>query len=183
MSILLIIALILAWPTYGLSLLAWLVLLHFSSKRKLKGIDRMRENQPLIDSLFRKQHAEFVRTLDLPYLSGLRLSEADANQCARHLINYLAHNPDEAALFIKGLEKWKPLNSTQLSDPVTAARSEKQYNAKGEIHLTSYRAIEALMTNNKGLKCFELIDLGKLMQERILLDTRLTMLSPGSRHD
>lgn len=170
MGLLFIVALVLAWPTFGLSILAWLVLAFFKSKAKVDAIDERENRKALIEPVFGGRFSEFFKALDIPILHGSHVSEADAHQCGRHIMTYLAHNPQEGALFLQGLKKWQTKGSHQLCDPVTAAKSERDYDAKAEIHLVSYRAVEALMANNNNLRCFRSINFGKVMEERMILD-------------
>lgn len=170
MGWLFLLALVLAWPTFGLSILAWLVLAFFKSKGKVDAIVERDNRKVLIEPIFGGRFSEFFKALDMPILHGYCVDESDAYQCGRHIMNFLAHNPQEGALFLQGLKKWKTKGSYQLCDPVTAAESERTYNAKAEIHLVSYRAVEALMTNNNGLRCFGAINYGKLVEQRVMLD-------------
>jgi hypothetical protein len=172
MALLFLLALVLAWPTFGLSILAWLALAFFKSKTKVDAIAERENRKALVEPIFGGRFADFFRALDMPILYDHRMDEATAHQCGRHIMNYLAHNPQEGALFMQGLKKWATKGSNQLCDPVTAAEAERSYDAKGEIHLVSYRAVEALMTNNKGLACFHSIDFGKLVTQRTMLDLR-----------
>lgn len=169
MGILFVVALILAWPTFGLSLVAWFVLVWFNSRHKVAGINRREELKNVIEPLFMGRFADFFHALDMPTLTE-ELTEQEAYQCGRHVMNYLAHNPSEAAIFMKGLEKWRTKGSPTLCDPVTAASDENNLNAKGEIHLTAYRAVEVLMTNNSDLRCFSKINLPLVALNRSTLE-------------
>lgn len=172
-GILFIVALILAWPTFGLSLVAWFVLAWFKARQKVAGINRREELKTVIEPLFQERFSDFFYALDMPTAFDEELTEQEAHQCGRHVMNYLAHNPSEAAIFMKGLEKWRTKGSPTLCDPVTAASDEKNLNAKGEIHLTSYRAVEAVMTNNAGLRCFSKISLPQVALNRSTLEVNL----------
>lgn len=158
MGILFVVALVLAWPTFGLSLVVWFVLAWSKAKNKVAKSDRREELKTVIEPLFQGRFADFYYALDVPTIGG-NPSEQEAHQCGRHVMNYLAQNPSEAALFMKGLDKWKTKGSTTLCDPVTAAHNEKTTPQKGEIHLTSYRAIEAIKTNNPNLSCFKYVSI------------------------
>ncbi len=68
MGLLFIVALVLAWPTFGLSLVAWFVLMWFNAKQKVAGIHRREEMKTVIEPLFRGQFAEFFLALDVPTL-------------------------------------------------------------------------------------------------------------------
>lgn len=173
MSILFIVALVLAWPTFGLSLIAWFVLAWFKARQKVTGINRREEVKTTIDPLFQNRFSDFFYALDMPTTSDEELTEQEAHQCGRHIMSYLAHNPSEAAIFMKGLDKWRTKGNPTLCDSVTAAGDEKNLNAKGEIHLTSYRAVEAVMTNNSGLRCFSKVSLPLVSLNRSTLEVNL----------
>lgn len=153
---------LLAWPTFGLSLVVWFAILHFKSKNESERISQRNSRKVLLEPLFNERFDAFFRSLDVPVQIGAEVSNDDAFKCGRHIMTYIAHNSEEGALFISGLKKWQTKGSYQLCDPITAAQIEKSHDIKGEIHLVSYRAIEALMTNNERLHCFHDIDLIKV---------------------
>ena len=170
MAILFIVALVLAWPTFGLSLVAWFVL-HFIKSNGDEQKRTVRESgKLLLEPLFAGRFAKFFTTLDVPILDWAELNDADAEKCGRHIMAYLAHNPEEGALFIRGLQKWKTKGAHHPLDPVIAAESENMSQRKGEIHLASYRAIESLMTNNRQLTCFRAVCLPTVTLYRGLLE-------------
>ena len=153
MGWLFILALIFAIPTFGLSLVAWFILAWLNAKQKVAGINRREEMKTVIEPLFGGQFAEFFLALDVPTMFE-EFTPEEARQCGRHIMNYLAHNPSETALFMKGLEKHRARTGDVALDPVGAARDEHRRNAKAEIHLTSYRAITAITTNNASVGSF-----------------------------
>lgn len=170
MMILLIIALVLAWPTYGLSLIAWGAILIL--KCKLPNGSNARKSH--LESIFHGRYADFFLSLDIPTVSalyGTSMSADEANQCGRHIANYISRHPDEMKLFISGLERWRTKGSPELCDPVTAAREECRFKAWGEIHIVSWRAAEAVMKNNRHLTCFKKVDLREITAK---LDTALS---------
>lgn len=153
MGLLFIVALVFAWPTFGLSLVAWFVLMWLNAKQKVAGINRREEMKTVIEPLFRGQFAEFFLALDVPTMFEEFTAE-EARQCGRHIMNYIAHNPGEAALFMKGLEKHRAKTGGNALDPIAAAHAEASGNFKGEVHLTAYRAITAITTNNASVGSF-----------------------------
>lgn len=173
MGILFIVALILAWPTFGISLVVWCVLAWFNASQKVAGINRREEQKTVIEPLFQGRFSDFFYALDMPTTLGEELTEQEAHQCGRHIMNYLASNPSESVIFMKGLDKWRTKGSPTLCDPVTAASYEKNLNAKGAIHLTSYRAIEAVMTNNPSLGCFSKISLPLVSLNRSTMEVNI----------
>lgn len=99
MGILFVVALVLAWPTFGLSLLVWFVLMIFKGKSKADKAERREAVASMIEPLFQNQYGNFFLALDIPKLHGFEFSQADAHQCGRHIMNYFAQNPKEAAFF------------------------------------------------------------------------------------
>jgi hypothetical protein len=179
--ILFLVALLLAWPTYGLSIVAWIAVIVLRGishgKARVDAIDRREERKLLIEPLFGGEFAEFFMALDLPILIDVPIDREAAHQCGRHVMNYIAHNATEGALFIQGLKNWGTKGGNPLADPVIAAASERKFDAKGEVHLVSYRAIEAIMTNNRNLRCFHAIDYGKIVQYRSTMEMEAILQS------
>lgn len=169
MGLLFIAALVLAWPTYGLSVLLWLALLVLRTTARAGKITEREARKVFLEPLFDDRFAEFFRALDVPMMIDLRVDNDAARKCGRLIMNYIAHNPEEGALFMNGLKKWSTKGSGELYDPVVAADSERKFGAKGAIHLVSYRAIETLMRNNS-LDCFRGVDHGKVMEYRAVME-------------
>ncbi len=171
MSLLFILALLLAWPTFGLSLVAWLLLLFLKGAKQAKASEQRKVVSEVIEPLFKGRFADFYDALDVPYRWDSERTQSQSHQCGRFIMNYLAHNPGEAAIFTRGLKRWATKGSGQLCDPVEAAEFETHYDEKKEIHLTAYRAIEALMSQNN-LPCFQGIDLDAVSQYTSAIESR-----------
>lgn len=166
MGVLFLVALILAWPTLGLSLLVWAVaayLLHI--KNKVMKIERREQIGKIIEPLFTDRYAEFFIALDLPTVSTMSVDES--YQCGRHLVNYICHNPSESVIFIAALKKMADTESG-FCHPVVAVGKESLNELKGDIHILCYWGVEAIMKNNS-LKCFEKIDLSRLVKQKASL--------------
>ena len=168
MKILFLIALFLAWPTFGISIIIWFILLFLNAKENVKAIERREHNLQVIEPLFEGRFVEFFMALDIPIYGWEKITNEDAYQCGRHIMSYIAHNPEEAVILVQGLEK-KQLEYP--CDLITAAEDERDLNAKGEIHIVTYRAIEALITQNK-IKCFEKIDLAGVLERQARLEIK-----------
>ncbi len=153
MGWLFILALVFVIPSFGLSLVAWFALAWFNARQKVAGIHRREEMKTVVEPLFGGQFAEFFLALDVPTMFE-EFTPEEARQCGRHIMNYVAHNPSETAMFMKGLERHRTRTGDKALDPVGAARDEYHRNAKAEIHLTSYRAIIAITTNNSSVGPF-----------------------------
>lgn len=162
MGILFLLALVLAWPTFGLSIVAWLVLTIVHAKSVAAKADRREEVGKIIHPLFGGKYAEFYRAINVPVVFHFPDPDKEHHQAGRHIANYLAHNPEEAAIFMEGLTRWKTKGSVQLCDPISAANFERDLGGKFEIRLTAYRAIQALLVNNQNLPCFRNVDFSSL---------------------
>lgn len=165
MLLLLLVALILAWPTYGLSLVAWFLLSLIRAAARRAAIERRQERRAQLEPLFEQRFDEFFLALDVPMNTTREVTSQEATQCGRHILNYLAHNPGEASLFMKGVEKEARRFGGRKPDPVLAARRESMDHAKAEIHLSCGRAILAVATNNPNLQCFRNVDLNSLKRD------------------
>ncbi|NOV15444.1 hypothetical protein E5S70_04965 [Ensifer adhaerens] len=165
MYILVIVALVLAWPTYGLSILAWFVLRFIRISRRVAAQEKA-VRAASIESMFQGRYDKFFRLLDLPILFERSVSDEDAMRGGRHIAKYLIHNEEEATLFREGIREWC---EKDYWDPFISAEMESE-NGKAKIHLAAYRAIVALMTNNGNLRCFNAINYGKLVEAKTLLE-------------
>ena len=165
MILLLVVALILAWPTYGLSLVAWFVLSLIRVAARRAAIERRKDLRAQLEPLFEQRFDEFFLALDVPMRSKYEVTNQEATQCGRHILNYLAHNPGEAALFLKGVEKEARRFGGKQPDPVLAARREVFNGAKAEMHLSCGRAIVAVATHNPSLQCFRNVHLDLLQRD------------------
>lgn len=175
MGILFVVALLLAWPTYGLSILVWLGLMFFKAKKKVNEIDRRKEMAVVLEPLFNDRFDDFFLALDIPYVHGYHITREEAKQCGRHVMNYIAHHPSETAIFMKGLEKWRVrINSSSL-DPIEAAQAEMNLDEHAEMHYIAYRAVETIMKNNPNLKCFHKVDLAAVYEYGSAMDLALLL--------
>jgi hypothetical protein len=171
MGLLFILALLLAWPTLGLSLVAWFVLVFLKAAKRAKASAQREVIAEVIEPLFKGRFADFYDALDVPYRWDAERTQSESHQCGRFIMKYLAHNPSEAAIFTRGLKRLAAKGSGQLCDPVQAAEFETRYDEKREIHLTAYRAIEALMSQNN-LPCFQGVDLDAVSQYTSAIESR-----------
>lgn len=166
MPLLLILALILAWPTFGLSLVAWVAFAVLQAKKKQESIVRREEAKTVFEPLFREQFAAFFLALDPPTKFRQKLTEAEAHQCGRHLMNFVAHNPGETRTFMAALAQQAKRSSSGLLDPIAAAKERN-------LDLLCYRAVLALMANNHDLQCFSKIDSSKVSAEATNIEASL----------
>ncbi|WP_300725424.1 tetratricopeptide repeat protein [Pseudomonas sp.] len=163
MQIAFVVALVLAWPTFGLSVLCWAVCFYVFGRKKTKA--RIpKADLAAVEAVFQHEYADFFKALDVPYLQGAVITDGEAEQCGRHIKNYIAGNPPEIGLFFKGLAKWRTKGGDAYASPAIAAGEEFKFNLKEHVHGVSYRAIEALMINNPGLRCFKSVNLAMVSQ-------------------
>ena len=152
--------------------MALVVLVWLNAKRKIARVHRREEMKKVIEPLFRDQFAEFFLALDVP--SIMVLTPEEARHCGRQIMNYLAHNPCETELFMSGLEKHRARTGGMALDPIGAARDESDRNGMGEIHLTAYRAIMVITTNNPNVGFFRKVNLAAVaMNVRALASIEL----------
>ncbi|RVP20797.1 hypothetical protein [Sinorhizobium meliloti] len=148
------------------------VVLALISKARRKVVEAKAARAIEIEPIFNGNYREFIHWLDIPLLPGKNVSNEDAQKCGRHIERYLVHNEKEGALFVEGVAEWCRSDSL---DAMTAAEMERDVGGKGKVHLTAYRALEAVMTNNKNLNCFDSIDYGKLIGYRASLELKEAM--------
>ncbi|SMR70654.1 hypothetical protein SAMN04488030_0266 [Aliiroseovarius halocynthiae] len=161
------------------------LLVWFRSKRKaLKQADVM---NALLEGIFKGRFAEFAHAIDLPYhesaleddiISGAERPDADMHQAGRLIMGYFAHNPAEAALFLKSFKD----NGFSPEDGVDAIYDILNYEHfhenpnYGPLRLVCYRAVEALMTNNV-LPCFKSVDRARVSE----MVTEMTRMQAAAR--
>lgn len=162
MGLLLVVALVLAWPTFGLSLVAWCLLVWFSAAAKAANKKHIDQRRAVMDLAVRGRDAEFFLALDMPLKRRAELTPAEAEQCGRHVLNYVAHNSEETALLMRGVEKHSLRNGGAPFDAIAAAANETWATVKAEMHLVAYRGIVAVSTNNPNLQCFSKIEITTL---------------------
>jgi hypothetical protein len=166
MKLLFLLALLLAWPTYGISLIVWLTVHFISIEKKTDKIDAGRETAILLEPLFTNQQADFFNALEVPLKPAIgAVSHNDAHQCGRHIMNYIAHNPGELLAFVSGLKRWAS-DDGQMCHPVAAVHIERRLG-RGDVLAVSLRAIEAIVTHNPNLQCFQSIDLARLKSKHL----------------
>ena len=131
MILLLILALLLAWPTYGISLILWFALLFVRSQEKTHKINARCEKLVLFEPLFTNRQADFFEALEVPLKPAIgTISHNDAHQCGRHIMNYIAHNQSELQRFVDGLMRW-PRDDGQMCHPVTVLNIERRFGGGG----------------------------------------------------
>lgn len=177
MGMLFVAALILAWPTFGLSIVAWIVFNFYHVKKRVDQNEKAKTSglAVVISKVFDGEHEKFFRSLDIPLLTGYEITEEDAHQAGRLIMNYLIQNPDDGIGFLEGVAAWTVQDGsgdTDYIEAALAAKSERDYNMKANVHLFAYRAVETLMVNNKNLKCFRSVNLAKVMEFRSIIEMK-----------
>lgn len=167
MVLLFLLALLLAWPTFGLSLIAWFAWFYLRAKNETDKVTARQEIQPLLEAVFTNRHAEFFNALEIPIKpSTVGISPADAHQCGRHIMNYIGHNRDELQVFLEGLKRWAKEDG-QICHPADAALIERRLGGEGDVYRVSLRAVDAIVSRNPQLPCFKSIDLVRLKSKNL----------------
>jgi len=167
-SLFFIVALLLAWPTLGLSLLAWIGWIFWIGWNRARKSENSEILTARLEPVFDDDYALFANNLSLPYhdhvsideiLQGDLRSNQDLHQIGRLIMKYLSNNPREADRFMVALEVHGTASAGNLTAPHEALDWEFQDKRRdGPLKLVSLRAVEALMTNND-LRCFRSVDL------------------------
>lgn len=182
MTLSFLLALLLAWPTFGLSLLAWFGWRMWIGYSRAKASQKSEVMTALLEPVFRGEYAMFAMGLQLPYPDhlldedfndgGVR-TQKDMHQCGRLIMKYLAHNPKEAEAFIDALKYYGTTKQGEFEEPHEVLDWEfYRYRCDGPLKVVSYRAVAALMSNNT-LTCFRSVDLGTVKERLQEMDATL----------
>jgi len=154
--------LLLAWPTFGISIIVWAGAAWMISKQKLQKIETRREEASKLEPIFEDRYAEFFNALHVPLKPAVgAIAHDDEFRCGRHIMNYIAHNSGELSTFMAGLQSY-PRADGQMCNPAIAVELDRRLGGKRETFTVCIRAIEAIMTRNPDLACFKSIDLERL---------------------
>jgi hypothetical protein len=162
-----ILALLLAWPTFGLSLVAWVIYKAMSGSSKISNRHR---NVEVIEPFFDGRFDHFFGALEVPTLSGNPVPAADAHQAGRLIMNYVAHNQDEFRTFLNGVKFWTVPWGNRPPSAIAAVHSENVMETVATVRAASYRGIETLMMSNPELRCFRDVDLAGVSRKRAVLE-------------
>lgn len=184
-TLLFLLAVFLAWPTFGISFLAFFGWIAWSGYSRAKNAEKREAFSLLLKPIFEYEHilgerapedgySYFIDELGLPFKNGC---SSDANDsyptiaqkktCGRLVMQFLAHNPREAATFVKAVRKIDSAGDSELGEVLMYESSDAlklnyEYYSS-DIRLVCFRAIQALMTNNN-LACFEWCDLERVSE-------------------
>lgn len=157
-----ILALVLAIPTYGISILIWIVWLfvkgYFTAKARIASADqRQFVRHVMIEPLLGGySEIEFFDALDIP-LTSYYISDEDKEMCIHHILNFISNNKEIAGVFIQGSKRYLYPDKSE-GDAYLAATAERESSNLGFVHYAVYVAILSLCSNNH-LPCFDGIDL------------------------
>lgn len=130
--------------------MGWLFLtclIAFVVFKMMKGQKRhaVRESsRSVLEPLFNDKYAEFFILLEVPLLPDVMVTRQEAYLCGRHIMVYLADNPDEAKLFLSSV-----LRYPESVDVVESAYHEVMAEHIQEVRLTAYRSIAFIMSKYK----------------------------------
>lgn len=179
-----LLALLLAWPTFGLSLVGWLAFAWMSAKgagyarNSLDGrIEQFKERYFAGES-----QAAFIRIIageDEGY--GLNvLSQQEMTSLANILIRYIATHRDMTEKFEAIVSRYKSLRAFGPSNPacgyaVQAASLERDLtNVGGALHYLCFDAIQTLRINNPSHSILRKLDSNELDMEIGVLEMAMT---------
>lgn len=175
-TILFVLAVFLAWPTFGLSFIALFCWVAWSGYSKGKNAEKREAISLLLEPLFRRgrpddePYSNFIGHLDLPIkneFQHLRKDEMQLEQCGRLVSQFFAHNPREATVFVNAIHAVDPCDE---STPGEALYYEAHQRSAHDLRIVCFRAVKALITNNN-LTCFEpfnLIDISAEIEEMLM---------------
>ena len=182
MNFLFLAALILAIPTYGLSLLFWFVLLVIFSWRKanarMAGAERMRSVRNLVEPLIGGRASDFYRALDVPKViknNGGSYEET----CGQHIVNFISHNAELTNAFTTALGFHKIKGSARLPTAIEALKFEQDIDG-GPMHHLCYFSIVQLQAQN-GLACFADVDLLFLKRRMLQIERSFSEMTGYAR--
>lgn len=169
MTILFLIALLLAIPTTGLSLLVWVVVFFLAArnkaKNKISGLDHMRSTRAVVEPMIGGTRAQFYNAIAVPklYGSSIRSREED-ERCGQHILNFISHNPGLPEAFMDALKFHRFKGSASMPTAIEALENESQSDRRGPIHHLCFFAISTLMLQNK-LTCFDDVNMNDLIAQ------------------
>lgn len=167
MTLLFFLAVLLAIPTYGLSLLAWVAWFFLAArnnaKERINGLERMRATRSVVEPLVGGTRSEFYQALDIPKSYRDDRSDARDSQCGQHILNFISHNPDATQAFMEALKLHRLKGSASLPTAIEAIRFERGWQG-GPMHHLCYSAIATLMEQNN-LPCFDNVDVTSVMKK------------------
>ena len=119
MTLLFLLAVLLAIPTYGLSLLAWIAWFFLAArnnaKERINGLEHMRATRSVVEPLVGGTRSEFYQAFDIPKSDSDERSDARDSQCGQHILNFISHNPDATQAFMEALKLHRLKGSAQLA--------------------------------------------------------------------
>lgn len=165
MTLLFLLAVLLAIPTYGLSLLAWIAWFFLSARNNAKdritGLERMRATRSVVEPLVGGTRSEFYQALDIPTTYSDARNDARDSQCGQHILNFISHNSDATQAFMEALKLHRLKGSASLPTAIEAIAFERDWQG-GPMHHLCYLAIATLKSQNN-LPCFDNVDMISVM--------------------
>lgn len=169
MTLLFLVAVLLAIPTYGLSLLAWIVWFVLAARNNAKdritGLDHMRATRSVIEPLVGGTRSAFYQALDIPKIySGTRIESRDS-QCGHHILNFISHNSELTRAFMEALKLHRLKGSASLPTAIESIEFERSWQG-GPMHHICYFAI-ATLTSQNSLPCFDDVDMASVTEKML----------------
>jgi hypothetical protein len=172
MTLLFLLAVLLAIPTFGLSILAWIVWFFLvaqnNAKDKITGLDHMRATRSVIKPLVGGTTADLYQALNVPNALIDTGSEARDAQCGQHILNFISHNPDLVQAFMEALKLQQVKGSVSLPTAIDTIELERSWDDGGPMHFLCYFSIGTLTAQNS-LPCFDNVDTASMTRKMLLI--------------
>jgi hypothetical protein len=181
-----LLALLLAWPTFGISLAVWLAFAWMSAKGTSYAKNSLDDG---VEQLKRKyfvgeSQADFMRVLagDQESYALTVLNDEEMIRLANIMIRYMATHPDMRMEFEAIVSRYESLRAFGPPDPacgraVQAITIERNINdIGGKLHYFCYQIIQNLRINNPDHSLLRRIDLEEL-------DSTLDTLEMSMQHE
>lgn len=158
-----LLAVLLAFPTSGISIVAWLIYRYIRYQAESSRLSRrVQVREEIIKPLLNDRYLEYFIALAIPIRHGISITHREAEQCGRHIINFISHNPSVTSEFLKELQELS--NEGGLIDPIEALRIEREIGGLGNIHMISYKSMMTLIRQND-IPCFNKVDMIAFMSK------------------
>lgn len=174
MLILFLLAVLLAIPTSGLSIIAWVVWFVIAARNKAKervaGLDGIRATRSVMEPLVGGSWADFYRALDIPKVAHKPGNAAYDERCGQHILNFISHNHHVTEAFMNALKLHRMKGNPALPTAIEALGYEREWQG-GPMHHICYLAVTTLTSQNS-LHCFDDVDMIAVRREMLKIADR-----------
>ena len=174
MTLLFLLAVLLAIPSSGLSIVAWVVWFFLSARKNVKekgtGLDHMRATRATIEPLVGGTWSDFYQALDIPKNSKKSSFEANDTRCGQHILNFISHNPHITQAFMNALKLHRVKGNPSPTTAIDSIRFERDWQG-GPVHYICYLAISTLTSQNN-MPCFDDVDMVAVRRKMLQIAQR-----------